>query len=65
MRTVWQYDERITAPYSGHRDAADYYERSCPGPLLARMEVPVLILAAEDDPIVPVDSLARWALPRR
>ena len=62
VRTVWQYDERITAPWSGHRDAADYYERSSPGPLLAHMEVPVLILGAEDDPIVPVGSLERWTL---
>ena len=63
VRTVWQYDERITAPYSGYRDAADYYSRSSPGPLLARVERPLLILAAQDDPIIPASSLTHWTLP--
>lgn len=63
VRSVWEYDERITAPYSGFRDAADYYARASPGPLLPGIDRPVLILAAEDDPIVPADSLTRWALP--
>jgi uncharacterized protein len=63
VRTVWEYDDRITAPYSGYRDAADYYARASPGPLLQAIDRPVLILAAEDDPIVPADSVTRWALP--
>jgi predicted alpha/beta-fold hydrolase len=63
VRTVWQYDERITAPYSGFLDAADYYARCSPGPVLASIQHPALILAAEDDPIIPPDSLVRWPLP--
>jgi predicted alpha/beta-fold hydrolase len=64
VRTVWEFDERITAPYSGYRDAADYYARASPGPVLPAIDRPVLVLAAQDDPIVPADSLTRWALPR-
>jgi predicted alpha/beta-fold hydrolase len=64
VRTVWDYDDRITAPYSGYRDAADYYARSSPGPALAAIEHPALILAAQDDPIVPASTLQRWPLPR-
>lgn len=63
VRTVREYDDRITARYSGFRDAADYYTRCSPGPALARIRHRVLILAAEDDPIIPADSLRRWPLP--
>jgi predicted alpha/beta-fold hydrolase len=50
--------------HSGYRDAAEYYASSSPGPSLHRIERPVLILAAQDDPIVPVASLTAWPLPR-
>lgn len=63
VRTVWEFDDRITAPYSGYRDAADYYASASPGPLLQAIDRPVLILAAQDDPIVPTASLTCWPLP--
>jgi len=62
-RTVRAFDERITAPYGGYRNAEDYYERSSAGPWLASVERPALILAAEDDPMVPARSVTRFALP--
>jgi uncharacterized protein len=63
VRTVWEYDDRVTAPYSGYRDAAEYYARCSPGPLLTQIALPTLILAAQDDPIVPASSVAHWPLP--
>jgi predicted alpha/beta-fold hydrolase len=63
LRTVREYDEAITAPHGGYRDAADYYARSSAGPHLARIERPALILSAADDPMIPVDSVASWPLP--
>lgn len=63
LRTVRQYDDAITAPYNGFADAADYYARSSSGPHLAAIRRPALILAAEDDPLVPGASIARWPLP--
>jgi len=62
LRTVREFDERITAPYGGYADAADYYGRSSPGPLLGGISRPVLLLSAEDDPMVPAPANARWAL---
>jgi uncharacterized protein len=62
-RTVRDYDETITAVYGGFRDAADYYDRSSSGPLLTGLAHPTLILAAADDPIIPVDTVTAWALP--
>jgi hypothetical protein len=63
LGSVRAYDEAITAPYSGFRDAADYYAQSSAGPHLASIRRPTLILAAEDDPMVPGASVARWPLP--
>jgi predicted alpha/beta-fold hydrolase len=61
--TVREFDERITAPYGGYRDAADYYARSSAGPWLREVDRPTLVLAAEDDPMVPGESVRRYALP--
>jgi uncharacterized protein len=58
IRTVREYDDALTAPHSGFRDASDYYARSSAGQFLAKIARPTLILAAEDDPFVPFSSIA-------
>jgi uncharacterized protein len=62
LRTVREYDERITAPFGGYLSAAQYYERSSAGPWLAAVDRPALVLAAADDPMIPVGSVTRWPL---
>jgi predicted alpha/beta-fold hydrolase len=57
IRSVREYDDVLTAPYSGFRDADDYYARSSAGQFLARIARPTMILAAEDDPFVPIASI--------
>jgi predicted alpha/beta-fold hydrolase len=57
---VREYDDRITAPFGGYESAAQYYERSSAGPWLAAIDRPVLVLAADDDPMIPVSSVVRW-----
>jgi len=61
-RTVREYDERITAPYGGYESAAQYYERSSAGPWLGAIDRPTLLLAAQDDPLIPASSVERWSL---
>jgi predicted alpha/beta-fold hydrolase len=63
LRTVRQYDEAITAPYNGFASAVEYYAQSSAGPWLKEIRRPALILAAQDDPMVPAESVARWPLP--
>jgi predicted alpha/beta-fold hydrolase len=58
IRSVRQYDDVLTAPHSGFRDASDYYARSSAAQFLAQIARPTLILAAEDDPFVPFRSIA-------
>jgi len=63
LRTIRAYDDAITAHYGGYRDAADYYACSSAGAYVARIDRPALILAAEDDPMIPIESITRWPLP--
>lgn len=58
IRSVREYDDVLTAPHSGFRDASDYYARASAGQFLAAIARPTLILAAEDDPFVPFSSIA-------
>jgi hypothetical protein len=63
IRSVRQFDEAVTAPLGGFRDAADYYARSSAGPWLERIERPTLVLNAADDPMIPLESVMRYPLP--
>lgn len=56
VRTLHEFDDRVTARFCGFRDASDYYERSSASRLIAAIHVPTLILTAKDDPMVPFDS---------
>ncbi|MFZ0819698.1 MAG: alpha/beta fold hydrolase [Candidatus Acidiferrales bacterium] len=56
VRTIREFDDLITAPHFGFRDAADYYCQSSALRAAANITIPVLILAAADDPLVPPDT---------
>jgi len=53
VRTVRQFDDVITAPNCGYRDAVDYYSRASAIRVVAEIRVPTLIITAQDDPFVP------------
>ena len=55
IRTVRQFDAAYTAPYFGFGSAEDYYHRAAALRVVDRIEVPALIITAEDDPFVPVE----------
>ncbi|MCA9175315.1 MAG: alpha/beta fold hydrolase [Planctomycetales bacterium] len=57
-RDLLELDDRITAPLAGFSGAAEYYRIASAKPLLPRVAVPTMILAAADDPVVPVDVYA-------
>ena len=52
IRTFDQFDERFTAPLNGFRSAQDYWQRSACLPHLRHIEVPTLVINAEDDPFL-------------
>ena len=53
VRTVRQFDDVITAPYFGYRDAQDYYDHVGAKRVAAQVQVPLLMITAQDDPFVP------------
>ena len=52
--TVRQFDELYTAPHHGFLGADDYYHRASASRVIGRIQVPMLIVTAENDPFVPV-----------
>lgn len=58
-RTVLEFDDVVTAPVHGFRDAHDYYTRSSSLAFLGGIRVPTLLLSAEDDPFLPPRVLDR------
>jgi predicted alpha/beta-fold hydrolase len=62
VRTLREFDDKITAKYCGFRDAVDYYARSSALRVAADIRVPTLIVTAQDDPFVPFESFSKPAL---
>jgi predicted alpha/beta-fold hydrolase len=56
VRTVRQFDDLITAPQFGYRDAQDYYDNVGAKRVAAQIRVPMLMITAQDDPFVPYVS---------
>src|SRR3989454_5370021 len=56
VRTVRQFDDVITAPQFGYRDAQDYYDHVGAKCVAAQIRVPFLMITAQDDPFVPYAS---------
>src|SRR5580692_9413199 len=56
IRTVREFDDAITAPCFGFRDAEEYYESAGAKRVTADVRVPLLLITAEDDPFVPYVS---------
>jgi predicted alpha/beta-fold hydrolase len=57
IRTLEDFDNVITAPLHGYRDADDYYTRASSLPFLSRIRLNTLLLSAIDDPMLPPDVL--------
>jgi predicted alpha/beta-fold hydrolase len=58
-RTLREFDDLVTAPLHGFRDAADYWRRASAKPWLGRIRVPTLVVNARNDPFLPAASLPR------
>jgi predicted alpha/beta-fold hydrolase len=52
-RTIWEFDETITAPAFGFRGAQHYYDTASAAWYLGDIRVPTLLIQAKDDPFIP------------
>lgn len=59
IRTFRAFDDKLTAPLHGYRDADDYYARCSSRFFLKNIHVPTLILHAADDPFMSPASVPR------
>lgn len=58
-RTLFEFDDLVTAPLHGFDGARDYYRRMSCRQFLPGIVAPTLIIQAADDPMVPPHSVPR------
>ena len=56
-RTMYDFDNVVTAPLHGFRDTDDYWSSATTRPLLPGIAVPTLVLNARNDPFLPAEAL--------
>lgn len=56
-RTMYEFDDVVTAPLHGFRDAHDYWTQATVRPKLSEIVVPTLVLNARNDPFLPDRAL--------
>jgi predicted alpha/beta-fold hydrolase len=62
-RSVWEYDDRFIAPRYGFQGAGDYYDLCAPIQFMPEIRVPTMVLAAGDDPWIPVEHYRAFDWP--
>jgi predicted alpha/beta-fold hydrolase len=62
IRTIREFDDVITAPNFGYRDAEDYYFNASAIRVTHKIRVPTLVITAQDDPLIPFESFRKPAL---
>jgi len=55
VKTIWEFDDRFTAPLFGFGTAANYYATQSAINFLPAIRVPTLLITAKDDPLVPFE----------
>jgi len=59
VRTIREFDDKITARFSGFSSADDYYFRASAARVVSRITVPALVLHALDDPFIRLTTATR------
>jgi predicted alpha/beta-fold hydrolase len=60
-RTLYEFDNIVTAPLHGYRDTDDYWNRASAKHVLSDITVPTLVLNAQNDPFLPARHLPSTA----
>lgn len=58
---LYEFDNAVTAPLHGYRDTNDYWHRASAKHILQDIQVPTLVLNAQNDPFLPRQHLPRSA----
>jgi predicted alpha/beta-fold hydrolase len=57
IKSIYQWDNLVVAPRFGYANADDYYAQCSAGPRLKTLRRPALVVAAQFDPMVPIETL--------
>jgi uncharacterized protein len=55
VKSIWEFDDRFTAPLFGFGTAERYYATQSSASYLNAIRVPTLVICAKDDPLVPFE----------
>ncbi len=55
LRTLYDFDDRVTAPLAGFRNAEHYYSTQSCLQFLPDISIPALLIQAQDDPLIPFE----------
>jgi predicted alpha/beta-fold hydrolase len=58
VNSVREFDDTFTAPDGNYGSADNYYRNASSRPVLGSIHIPTLIIAAQDDPLVPFEVFA-------
>ena len=61
-RTIYEFDDKITAPIFGFGTADRYYATQSSNNFLRGIRVPTLLVQAKDDPMIPFESFDHPAI---
>lgn len=59
IKTIYEFDDRITAPLHGFKNAHEYYQNSSSRQYLSAIETPTLIIHALDDPFMTSQAVPK------
>lgn len=57
IKSIEEFDNKITAPMHGFSSAKDYYAKSSSKKYLRQIKIPTLIISAKDDPFLPQEAI--------
>lgn len=52
LNSIWQFDDYVTGPINGFKNALDYYQKSSGKQFLTHIKQPFLVVHAQDDPFL-------------
>jgi len=61
IRSLYDFDNKVTAPLHGYKDADDYYSRASCYSHLEKIKIPTLLLHALDDPFMNSSAIPDFA----
>lgn len=62
VKTIYEFDDKFTAPSFGFGTADNYYATQSSNQYLERIRVPALLVQAKDDPMIPFEVYRHPAL---